>query len=96
MSADETITVNGTAYGRPFTDAEGRPMVAVFEADGDRYVTYGVLPEVVEAWAKADAVAHGARAIAWDRDETDACQAGTPGCAIDHAAEPRPGSCEGW
>ena len=33
--------------------------------------------------------------IAWDRSESDPCQAGTPGCAIDH----QPGSdhsCEGW
>lgn len=24
---------------------------------------------------------------AWDREETDACEAGTPGCSIDHTAE---------
>lgn len=34
------------------------------------------------------------RHYATDRDETDACQAGTPGCAIDHAADR--GACEGW
>src|SRR5688572_23143123 len=27
------------------------------------------------------------RIIATDRDETDACEAGTPGCCIDHTAE---------
>lgn len=27
------------------------------------------------------------RIIAWDRKETDSCQASTPGCAINHTAE---------
>lgn len=34
------------------------------------------------------------RAIDHDRAETDTCQAGTPGCCIDHRADT--GSCEGW
>jgi len=40
------------------------------------------------------------RIIATDRDETDACEAGTPGCCIDHTAERDAGtdrdSCETW
>lgn len=34
------------------------------------------------------------RAIDWMRAETDACQAGTTGCCIDHGADH--GSCESW
>lgn len=34
------------------------------------------------------------RVIVADRDETDACEAGTPGCCIDHNADR--GSCETW
>lgn len=29
-----------------------------------------------------------------DRDESETCQAGTPGCCIDHSHDH--GSCEGW
>ena len=32
--------------------------------------------------------------VAWDRTEADACQAGTPGCCVDHAACPH--GCETW
>lgn len=35
------------------------------------------------------------RVIAWGREETDACEAGTPGCAIDHANDKGDG-CETW
>lgn len=35
-----------------------------------------------------------ARVVAWDREESDTCQAGTPGCCINHNADH--GSCEGW
>lgn len=34
-----------------------------------------------------------ARKVA-DRNEDEACQAGTPGCCIDHSQDD--GSCEGW
>jgi hypothetical protein len=34
------------------------------------------------------------RVYATDRDEADSCQAGTPGCSIDHSADN--GSCETW
>lgn len=34
------------------------------------------------------------RVIAWGRDESDACQASTPGCSIDHMADNGP--CETW
>ena len=27
------------------------------------------------------------RITAWDRDEEDPCEAGTPGCSVDHTAE---------
>lgn len=41
------------------------------------------------------------RIIATDRAESDACQAGTPGCCIDHSAELRrspveQSDCETW
>jgi hypothetical protein len=42
------------------------------------------------------------RIIAKDRDETDTCEAGTPGCCINHIAKlARPGAfpfteCETW
>lgn len=36
------------------------------------------------------------RVIAWDRDEADACECSTPGCAINHSAEASVGDCEGW
>lgn len=34
------------------------------------------------------------RVYATGRDESEACEANTPGCAIDHARDN--GSCEGW
>lgn len=43
----------------------------------------------------SSAVQAAARVIAWDRDEADPCQAGTPGCAIDHSADEGDG-CETW
>jgi hypothetical protein len=41
------------------------------------------------------------RIVAWGREESDACERGTVGCSIDHAAEekrePRSESgCEAW
>jgi hypothetical protein len=33
--------------------------------------------------------------IAWDRPETEPCQAGTPGCSVDHRPD-ADYSCEGW
>jgi hypothetical protein len=40
------------------------------------------------------------RLYADGRDETDACECSTPGCAVDHTAEDRAGyadrGCEGW
>ena len=44
-------------------------------------------------WADREATTPQ-RAVAWDRPEGDPCQAGTPGCAIDHAADR--GGCETW
>lgn len=35
------------------------------------------------------------RVIAWDREETEPCEAGTPGCAIDHTKDEGDG-CETW
>ena len=34
------------------------------------------------------------RAYADDREETEPCEAGTPGCCINHNIDH--GSCEGW
>jgi hypothetical protein len=34
------------------------------------------------------------RVYATDREETEACQAGTPGCSIDHNTDPD--ACETW
>ena len=39
---------------------------------------------------------HFGRPVAWSRAENETCEAGTPGCCIDHALEPTPGSCETW
>ena len=37
------------------------------------------------------------RRIAWGRSEAEACERLTPGCSIDHAAEPTlDGTCETW
>ena len=35
------------------------------------------------------------RMIAWGREETDPCEAGTPGCSIDHSVDEYDG-CETW
>jgi hypothetical protein len=35
------------------------------------------------------------RVYATDREETEACQAGTPGCSIDHSRDSGDG-CETW
>lgn len=35
------------------------------------------------------------RVIDWDRDESEPCQAGTPGCCIDHDSD-KGGGCETW
>ena len=34
------------------------------------------------------------RVVDWDRPETEACQAGTPGCCINHNEDD--GGCECW
>jgi hypothetical protein len=34
------------------------------------------------------------RVVALDRDESESCQAGTPGCCIDHGQDE--GTCETW
>jgi len=31
-----------------------------------------------------------------DRDEHDSCEAGTPGCSVDHTHSAPDTSCEGW
>ncbi len=36
------------------------------------------------------------RKIAWNREETDACQASTPGCSIDHQPGDRFTECATW
>jgi len=40
------------------------------------------------------------RVIAWGREESDVCEANTPGCSIDHGIESDwgrvQGSCEPW
>jgi hypothetical protein len=36
-----------------------------------------------------------ARVIAWDREETDTCEAGTPGCSINHKLDQGDG-CDTW
>lgn len=42
-------------------------------------------------------IAAQTRAVAWDRDEAEPCQAGTAGCSIDHAREDqRSTTCEPW
>lgn len=56
------------------------------EAHMERHV-----PGVAEYRARLEAEG---RVYATDRAETDACEAGTPGCAIDHTADR--GNCEGW
>jgi hypothetical protein len=39
--------------------------------------------------------APGDRRIAWDREETEPCEAGTPGCCIDHMQDKGEG-CDTW
>jgi hypothetical protein len=34
--------------------------------------------------------------VAWDREETDACEKGTPGCCIRHASDKPETDCETW
>jgi hypothetical protein len=57
-------------------------------------------PAIAKILDSADAPP-AARIIAADRAETDECQAGTPGCCIDHSAELRRSAveqspCETW
>ena len=49
------------------------------EYPGDRVDLASIVPE---------------RVIAWDRDESDSCEAGTPGCPILHRDDR--GGCETW
>lgn len=49
----ETVQVGDSRYERPFRTEHGL-MVTVHDSDGDRYITYGVAPAVVEAWAEHD------------------------------------------
>ena len=51
----ETVRIGDARYSRPFTDHEGRPMVAVEYDDGERFVTYAIRSDVLNAWAEVDA-----------------------------------------
>jgi hypothetical protein len=33
---------------------------------------------------------------ATERDESESCEASTPGCCVDHTQSPSGTSCEGW
>lgn len=33
---------------------------------------------------------------AWDREESDPCQANTPGCSVNHDHPAAPNGCETW
>ena len=51
----DTIRIGDTEYDRPFHDHELRPMVTVFDLEtGDRFVTYAVTADVLDAWAEVD------------------------------------------
>lgn len=46
------VTLDGATFSRPFPDHQGRLMVGVSYEDGDRFTTYGVGAEVLNAWAE--------------------------------------------
>jgi hypothetical protein len=47
-TTEQTYRIGSTTYGRPFFDHNLRPMVQVWEDDGDRYVTYAVPASLLE------------------------------------------------
>jgi hypothetical protein len=50
----ETVRLADARYSRPFPDHQLRPMVSVEYDDGDRFVTYAVGADVLNAWAEVD------------------------------------------
>jgi hypothetical protein len=74
MNPTETVRISDATYSRPFRDHEGRPLVAVEYDDGERFVTYAVTPDVLEAWAAADAP-HGFADATSDTPEICKCGA---------------------
>ncbi len=71
------------------------------EEDAGRYARAYAEPEYdhpTRDEAEADEVelriGLGGRHIAWGRPETDPCEAGTPGCSIDHNRDR--GGCHTW
>ena len=50
----ETVRIADARYSRPFADNHLRPMVAVEYDDGERFVTYAVTEDVLNAWAEVD------------------------------------------
>ena len=53
-----------------------------------------------EMYDRMEAEHESGRRIAWERDEHDACEAGTEGCCIDHTRESEQGlrgeGCDTW
>lgn len=52
---------------------------------------------VTPGWtAMLDEAVTDAVVTAWGREERDACEAGTPGCSVNHTASATGTSCETW
>jgi hypothetical protein len=50
----QAIRINDATYSRPFPDSHMRQMVAVEYDDGDRFCTYAISDDVLNAWAEVD------------------------------------------
>ena len=53
-TAPQTVRIGDAEYGRIFLDNRLRPMVSVSYDDGDRFVTYYIGQDVLNAWAEVD------------------------------------------
>lgn len=53
-TTDSRVRIADATYSRPFPDHQLRPMVAVEYDDGERFVTYAVGADVLNAWAEVD------------------------------------------
>ena len=53
-TSTDTVRIGDATYSRPFLDNHLRPMVAVEYDDGERFVTYAIGRNVLDAWAEVD------------------------------------------
>lgn len=54
----DTVRIGDAQFDRPFRDERGELMVGVWYDDGDRFVTYYVGEDVLNAWAEVDALSN--------------------------------------